>query len=135
MYSLPSTSHRSAPRPREKNSGSPPTALKARTGEFTPPGMTWRAFSNRLREMAPTGSAPEQARRLLGEVGDDQVGSGPADGGERFQHDAITVDPAIPRRRLDHGVFAGDVVRGDRNIDLPPHATDDVQVRQGGLHT
>src|SRR5947209_4740263 len=28
------------------NSGFPPTALNARTGEDTPPGITWRAFKN-----------------------------------------------------------------------------------------
>src|SRR6266571_1532932 len=127
MYSLPSTSHRSAPRPRAKNGGSPPTALKARTGEFTPPGMIWRAFSNRLREMAPIGSAPEQARGLLGEVGDDEVGAGAADGEERLQHDPVAVDPAVLRRGLEHGVFAGDVVRGDWHVDRLPHAVDDVQ--------
>jgi hypothetical protein len=30
------------------NNGFPPTALKARTGEFTPPGMTLRARWNKL---------------------------------------------------------------------------------------
>jgi hypothetical protein len=32
--------------------GVPPTALKARTGEFTPPGMTAQALSNSFAEMA-----------------------------------------------------------------------------------
>ncbi|GAA5144919.1 hypothetical protein GCM10023340_13340 [Nocardioides marinquilinus] len=32
-----------APAPERKNRGVPPTALKARTGEDTPPGMTARA--------------------------------------------------------------------------------------------
>jgi hypothetical protein len=36
---LPSSSVSHAPSPLLKKSGSPPTARKARTGEFTPPGM------------------------------------------------------------------------------------------------
>src|SRR6267143_4724941 len=115
MYSFPSTSHRSAPWPRAKKGGSPPTALKARTGEFTPPGMSRRALSNRLREMTPMGSAAEEARRLLGEIGDDQVGPRAADGAERLQHDAIAVDPAVLRGGRQHGVLAGHVVGGDRH--------------------
>src|SRR5690348_4040663 len=38
------------------NRGEPPTALKARTGELTPPGITSRARSKRRRD-AGTGSA------------------------------------------------------------------------------
>src|SRR3954454_15061963 len=34
------------------NRGVPPTALKARTGEFTPPGVTARARSNSAAERA-----------------------------------------------------------------------------------
>jgi len=30
--------------------GSPSTAAKARTGEFTPPGITWRARCKRVVE-------------------------------------------------------------------------------------
>ena len=37
-YSLPSTSVSHAPRAERMNRGVPPTALNARTGEFTPPG-------------------------------------------------------------------------------------------------
>ena len=32
--------------------GLPPTALNARTGEETPPGMSWRAFKNAASELA-----------------------------------------------------------------------------------
>src|SRR5881409_471857 len=98
MYWLPSTSVRRAPWPRAKNSGSPPTALKARTGELTPPGMTWRALSNRLRERVPmgvrgaAGSPLQQASRLLREVRDDEVGPRPADGVQRLHHDPLAID-------------------------------------------
>src|ERR1700691_2836430 len=36
--------------------GVPPTALNARTGEFTPPGMTAQASSNSFAEMAVPGT-------------------------------------------------------------------------------
>src|SRR5213594_3817048 len=115
MYSLPSTSYRRAPAPREKNSGSPPTALKARTGELTPPGITWRAFSNRLRDsVMRRASAAQEARRLLGEVGQDDVRSGAPDGDERLQQCPVAIDPAVAGRGGQHGVLPRHVVGGDR---------------------
>src|SRR5579859_3735872 len=39
MYSFSSASHTCDPLPRTMNGGSPPTERKARTGEFTPPGI------------------------------------------------------------------------------------------------
>ena len=42
-YSLPSTSVSQAPRAEAMKRGVPPTASNARTGEFTPPGVTARA--------------------------------------------------------------------------------------------
>src|SRR5215218_4959310 len=44
-YSLPSTSVSQAPLAEAMKRGVPPTALNARTGEFTPPGVTARARS------------------------------------------------------------------------------------------
>ncbi len=55
-YSLPSTSVSQAPFADRMKRGVPPTALKARTGEFTPPGVTARARSK---------SAPDAAGRAL----------------------------------------------------------------------
>ncbi len=49
-YSRPSASVRYGPRPDTMNRGVPPTARKARTGEFTPPGVTADARSNRSCE-------------------------------------------------------------------------------------
>src|SRR5687768_5457700 len=46
MYSLPSTSQMRAPWPRAMKTGSPPTDLKARTGELTPPAMCCCASAN-----------------------------------------------------------------------------------------
>ena len=47
MYELPSTSKMREPSPRAMNRGVPPTPRKARTGEFTPPGMTSCARANK----------------------------------------------------------------------------------------
>ncbi|CAM5304096.1 hypothetical protein SALBM311S_11518 [Streptomyces alboniger] len=49
-YSRPSASVRYGPVPDTMNRGVPPTARKARTGEFTPPGVTAAARSNRACE-------------------------------------------------------------------------------------
>src|SRR5438045_1279813 len=57
MYSRPSSSVRRAPRPERKKSGVPPTARKARTGEFTPPGMRACERSKRLRLRSYIGSS------------------------------------------------------------------------------
>ena len=70
-YSLPSTSVSQAPRAERMKRGVPPTALKARTGELTPPGVTARARANRASEAAvcrvSAGSpahCPQRPRRL-----------------------------------------------------------------------
>jgi hypothetical protein len=39
-----------APRAALTKNGAPPTERKARTGEFTPPGMSWRARAKRASE-------------------------------------------------------------------------------------
>src|SRR4029079_934321 len=69
-YSLPSTSVSQAPCAERMKRGVPPTALNARTGEFTPPGVTARARSNRASDadvrrslvvtgsLSPTGGEP-----------------------------------------------------------------------------
>ena len=56
-YSLPSTSVSQAPDAERMKRGVPPTALKARTGEFTPPGVTARARSKRASLAAVGGEA------------------------------------------------------------------------------
>src|SRR5579859_7013281 len=49
-YSRPSASVSQGPWPETMKRGVPPTALKARTGEFTPPGVTTDARSNNAWE-------------------------------------------------------------------------------------
>src|SRR5215469_2370992 len=80
MYSLPSASQIRAPCPRTMNGASHSTALKARTGEFTPPGMSLAARSCRRRdstsfrgmllprELEPRGVAPRIPRAFLSEA-------------------------------------------------------------------
>src|SRR5947199_7129746 len=53
MHSLPSTSQIRAPAARSTKNGWPPTALKARTGELTPPGIRRRASANNCSERLP----------------------------------------------------------------------------------
>ncbi len=61
-YSRPSASVRYGPVPDTMNRGVPPTARKARTGEFTPPGVTTDARSNSDCE---TGASYEYATLVL----------------------------------------------------------------------
>src|SRR3984957_18102482 len=49
-YCRPSTSNRYGPAPRAMNLGTPPTGPNARTGEFTPPGITSTARANNSAE-------------------------------------------------------------------------------------
>ncbi|SIN04842.1 Uncharacterised protein [Mycobacteroides abscessus subsp. abscessus] len=53
-YSKPSASVTYGPCASTMNGGTPPTELKARTGELTPPGMTRRDRVNRSSEMLMT---------------------------------------------------------------------------------
>src|SRR6266852_3740898 len=71
MYSRPSSSIKRAPRPSRKNTGVPPTARNARTGEFTPPGMSLceRSKSARLRSymlVSGCGRSEQASERLRG---------------------------------------------------------------------
>src|SRR5438270_11935717 len=52
MYSLPSASKIWEPSPRAIKGGFPPTLRKARTGEFTPPGMMRCARWNNCSDLA-----------------------------------------------------------------------------------
>src|SRR3982750_686116 len=61
MYFAPSASHTCAPLPRAMKRGVPPTARKARTGEFTPPGITRWARSNNSA-LVDTARAPDPGR-------------------------------------------------------------------------
>src|SRR6266566_2005509 len=52
MYRLPSTSTRKQPSACLMKTGVPPTPLNARTGEETPPGISFTALANAAAELA-----------------------------------------------------------------------------------
>src|SRR5215468_6035374 len=121
MYVLPSASVRRAPCALCTKNGSPPTEPNARTGEFTPPGMTRCARSNNSLMMlgsTPRFPPPDPARRpcrrafgarcsrsrtvvsrvqalgnLAREVREDDVGAGAFDREQVLQRDCRTVEP------------------------------------------
>src|SRR5580765_6677012 len=67
-YRLPSTSVSHGPAAEAMNRGVPPTALNARTGEFTPPGIAARARANSSADRAVDG-AVDSADRTSDDVG------------------------------------------------------------------
>src|SRR4051794_15292090 len=119
MKRLPSTSHTCAPAPRATKYGVPPTEPKARTGEFTPPGITRCARSKRSRLVDATGfaSSAQQLRQLPGEVGEDDVGPGTLDRSELLDSRRRPIDPTPLCGCLDHRVLPAHVVRGHRHVD------------------
>jgi hypothetical protein len=52
----------------------------------------------------------QKARSVLGEIREDEIGSCSPDGGERFEHDAFAVNPAIARSRHDHAVLSAHLI-------------------------
>ena len=64
MYSLPSASHSREPSARSTKKGSPPTPRNARTGEFTPPGVTSQARRKSVRLFALRSAAGRLAALL-----------------------------------------------------------------------
>src|SRR4051812_1881195 len=131
MYSRPSTSTTREPLPLATKYGVPPTERKARTGEFTPPGMMREA---RRKSSSFVTNSPEHVGELGREVGEDDVGAGTLDGGDVLEGDGLTVDPPALGRRLDHRVLAGHVVGGDGNIDCSAHVGDHIEVGERRLH-
>src|SRR5436190_1809884 len=130
-------------------SGSPPTDRNARTGLFTPPTSTFSARSKisreRLRSRFNRGGAVlmfsrsnlsrlQPACDILGVIGKNDFCSGALEARQDFQDNSLFIQPALLRRRLDHGVFSADVICADRNIKRIAHPADDIQVRQRGLH-
>src|SRR5436309_2955163 len=104
--------------------GVPPTPRKARTGLFTPPGITCWAAANSSVERAVFACTGVSVMRLFpfgepasggfGKIGNDQVGARAFDRGEAFQRGAALVDPAALSGGLEHGVLAAHLVGGQR---------------------
>src|SRR6187431_1148640 len=119
MYERPSASVMRDPEAPRMKSGVPPTALKARTGLSTPPGMTVWARANSFAlvegECLATIRRPRQrSRRLPRVVGDDDVGAGASDRRQRLHHDARLVEPSARGCRLEHRIFAAHLIGGRR---------------------
>ena len=70
---------------------------------------------------------------VLGVVGDDDVGPGAADRGQRLQHRRPLFEIAGGRRGLQHRVLAADVVGGQRHPGRVLDPADHVQVGQRRL--
>ncbi len=75
------------------------------------------------RQRAGRGSGPagrarsaQPAGGLRRPIGQHQIGTGPADGGQRLQYGAPPVQPAARHRRLNHRVLTGDLIGGDRDV-------------------
>mmetsp|Transcript_66113 Transcript_66113/g.131132 ORF Transcript_66113/g.131132 Transcript_66113/m.131132 type:complete len:391 (+) Transcript_66113:420-1592(+) len=71
---------------------------------------------------------------LLGVIGEDDVGARTAEAGEGLEGDLSLIEPATLSCRLEHGVFTGDVVGGDRQIARLPETVNHVEVRQPRLN-
>src|SRR5437867_5281012 len=134
MYVLPSASRTRAPSPQTMNRGVPPTALNARTGELTPPGMTRCARANSSSERVIESRSGDPAGEVLGVVGQDDLGAGAGDAGERLLDDPLLVDPSPLGGGLDHRVFARHVVGRHRPVTGLAHGADHVEVGEGRLH-
>src|SRR2546428_334912 len=82
----------------------------------------------------PAGTA--RSRQLFGqragEVGEDEVGAGPPDGGDMLPGDGFAVEPAGLGGGLDHGVLAAHVVGGHREVDGGAGGGDHVEIGEGG---
>jgi very-short-patch-repair endonuclease len=74
------------------------------------------------RPLHPQAAAPHAARSaqpaggLHCPIGQHQISTGPADGGQRFHHGAPPVQPAARHRRLDHRVLTRDLISGDGDV-------------------
>src|SRR5829696_555905 len=112
-----SSSGTAAPPLRERSFGVAVAVVIPSGGWFT--GGPTPFSSNGLRSRAPShqrSRAPshQPGGGVLGEVGDDHVGAGAANRGERLHRGGPLVDPAVLRCGLQHRVLAADVVGRER---------------------
>src|SRR5215831_10645722 len=98
------------PSARATKNGSPPTDPKARTGEFTPPGMRACARSNQL---VLTGL--KRFGELACEVREDDLRARTLDREQVLTRDGGAIEPSKLGGRPHHRVFAAHVVRRDRH--------------------
>src|SRR3954452_15864113 len=97
------------------------------------PGATRDGCNVRRLTRAPRSALVQQVGGFGGPVGEDGVGAGSADRGEGFEDGAFAVQPAVGGGGFDHGVLAGDVVRGNGDVHVVADLADDVEVGEGRL--
>lgn len=68
------------------------------------------------------------------EIRQDLVGAGALEGGERFEHYRLTIDPAVGVAGLDHRVLARDLVDRDGHRRSLGDCGQDIQIWQARLH-
>src|SRR5207237_3921014 len=137
MYSRASSSRTRAPRPSRKNTGVPPTAPNARTGEFTPPGMSSRDRSNSARLVSyivSVGRREQQRQRArrgadivrIENGGNDgeHVGAGGDDAGRVVRRDAADRGDRKSREALCLGEVRRRGAGSDRLAARSEHAAD-----------
>src|SRR5690606_40381780 len=85
-----------------------------------------------LRQGRPTmGRAlrvPHPACRVEREVGENAVGAGALERGQRFQRAGALVEPAVGVRGLEHRVLAADLVSEGRHAEQLLHPAQHVEV-------
>src|SRR4051794_12594222 len=88
-------------------------------------------YRSRGLTRASTSALVQQVGGFGGPIREDRVGAGSADRGEGFQDGAFAVEPAVGGGGFDHGVLAGDVVRGNGEVHVVADLADDVEVGEG----
>ncbi len=95
----------------------------------TPPASSSTASGVRLASGARAHWRVAQQPGHLGRpVRQNEVGTRPADRGQRLEDHGVAVDPTVRRGRLDHRVLTADLIRRDRHVDHVAHPPDDIEV-------
>ena len=61
---------------------------------------------------------PPFFQNLFGKIVQNQFGPCPFDAGQGFQDDRPLIDPALLTGGFDHGIFAADLIGGNRHIEV-----------------
>src|SRR4051812_38219164 len=93
--------------PSSSNCSNRPSDTAARR----PPRLRAGGLAGAPPTASPRGGAVRTVAEALGylggPVGEDDLGAGSLDRGERLHDDAVAIDPAVRGGRLDHRVLAG----------------------------
>src|SRR5690606_6486756 len=72
--------------------------------------------------------------KILGKIGQDDVGTSTLDAQQTLQHGLFTVDPTFEFRSFYHGILPAHVVGGDGQVRVVTQQFDNVQVCQSRFH-